>query len=157
MGKVETGIYLLSHCRYFDKSCTEMFLEESATNHMNVVQTAEFDWLPWQPNLQKNLLLRSQKGDEAETCRNVHNTSLYKVYVFLLLLLMCFHCYGNLKFPLTYTEKSESSTYCYLTADILTECFEKCLISKPPPSIKKLFKFLIFICCHDNWKSKVLN
>ena len=27
---------------------TEMFLESSATKHMNFVQTTEFDWLPWQ-------------------------------------------------------------------------------------------------------------
>ena len=35
--------------------------------------------------------------------------------------------------------------------------FYKFLLSSPPPSIKKLYKFLILICCHDNWKSKVLN
>ena len=37
-----------SHCRYVDKSFTEMFLELSSTKH-EFVQTAEFDWLPWQP------------------------------------------------------------------------------------------------------------
>ena len=41
--------------------------------HMNFVQNAEFDWLPWQhkgssfEKILKNLLLRSRKGDEAET------------------------------------------------------------------------------------------
>ena len=43
---------------------------------------------------------------------------------------MCFHCCGNLKFPLTYNEKSgrRSSN---LTAGtcILTEHFYKCLLS----------------------------
>ena len=45
-GKSENGHLLLSHCRYFDKSFTEMFLEYSFTNF---VQIGEFDWLPWQP------------------------------------------------------------------------------------------------------------
>ena len=41
--------------------------------HMNFVQITEFDWLPWQQEgkfskkIFKNLLLRSHKGDEAET------------------------------------------------------------------------------------------
>ena len=41
--------------------------------HMNFVQIAEFDWLPWQhkeyifEQIFKNLLLRNHKGDEAET------------------------------------------------------------------------------------------
>ena len=41
--------------------------------HMNFVQIAEFDWLPWQhkglvfKKIFKNLLLRSRKRDEAET------------------------------------------------------------------------------------------
>ena len=40
--------FLLSHCRYLDLFFTEMFLEQSSTIHMNFVQIAEFDWLPWQ-------------------------------------------------------------------------------------------------------------
>ena len=34
---------LLSYCRYFDKSFTEIFLELSNTLYMDFVQTAEFD------------------------------------------------------------------------------------------------------------------
>ena len=72
MGKMEIGIccYLTA---YFDKSFTEMFLELSSTKYINFVQTAEFARLPWQPNgyicenILKNHLLRSHKGDEAET------------------------------------------------------------------------------------------
>ena len=41
-------------------------------------------------------------------CRNIHSISLYKKYVFLLLLLMYFGCYGNLKFPLTCNGKNEN-------------------------------------------------
>ena len=38
----------LSHCKYFDKIFTEIFLELSSTKYINVVQTAEFDWLSLQ-------------------------------------------------------------------------------------------------------------
>ena len=54
-------------------------------------------------------------------------------------LLLCFHCYGNIKFIM---RKVKAGLYCYLTAGILTECFYKCLLSNPPPSIKKFYKFL---------------
>ena len=40
----ESRPLFLSHCRYFDKSFSEMFLELSSTKDMNFVQ---FDWLPW--------------------------------------------------------------------------------------------------------------
>ena len=33
---------LLSHCRYFDKIFTEMFVEWSATKHIILVQTSQF-------------------------------------------------------------------------------------------------------------------
>ena len=46
-------------------------------------------------------------GMKLELCRNVHNISLYKI-IFLLLLLICLHCYGNLKFPLSYNGKNET-------------------------------------------------
>ena len=45
MGKVEIRIYFYVTERGF----TEMFLGTSSTNHMNVVQIADCDWLPWQP------------------------------------------------------------------------------------------------------------
>ena len=48
MGKVETGFYF---CVTADilTSFTEIFLEWSSTNHMNIVRIADFDWWPWQP------------------------------------------------------------------------------------------------------------
>ena len=49
MGKNENWNLLLSHCRYFDRNFTELFLEWSSTSYMNFVQISEFDWLPWQP------------------------------------------------------------------------------------------------------------
>ena len=46
------------------------------------------------------------RGMKLKLCRNVHNIKLYK-HTVLMLLLMCFRCYGNLKFRLTYNGKSE--------------------------------------------------
>ena len=58
--------------------------------HMNFVQTAEFDWLPWQPkrlNLRKKYkkIISSEaiRGMNLNLCRNVHNISLYKKCVFI--------------------------------------------------------------------------
>ena len=60
---------------------------------MNFVQIADFDWLPWQPKAKfsrennqkiKNLLLRSHKGDEAET--------LHKCLCYYPLQKLCFNC-----------------------------------------------------------------
>ena len=59
---------------------------------MNFVQIVDFDWLPWQPkcyifgkNIQK-LLLRSHKGDEAETLHKcLCYYPLHNLFFFLLL------------------------------------------------------------------------
>ena len=48
-GKSENWDLLLSHCRYFDKSFAEMFVEWSSTKQIILDQTSQFDWLPWQP------------------------------------------------------------------------------------------------------------
>ena len=48
-GKSENSDLLLSHCRCFDKSFTEMFVEWSSIKRIMLVQTSQFDWLPWQP------------------------------------------------------------------------------------------------------------
>ena len=61
---------------------------------MNFVQIAEFDWLPWQQRVNfrkilKNLLLRSRKGDEAETLHTcswhqpLHKLCFYYAFVAL--------------------------------------------------------------------------
>ena len=42
-GKSENWPLLLSHCRYFDKSFTEIFHEFSSAELIIFVQTAEFD------------------------------------------------------------------------------------------------------------------
>ena len=62
---------------------------------MNFVQIAEFDWVPWQHKgyiFEKNLLLRSRKGDEVETLHYVQDISLYVNYVFFLFFFFFCHC-----------------------------------------------------------------
>ena len=68
--------------------------------------------------------------------------------------LRCYH--GNLKFPLTYNEKSESRSLLLSHCRYSDITFLQ-MLSSPPTSIKKLYKFLILICCHGNRKSKMLN
>ena len=48
-GKRENWDLLLSHCRYFDKSSAEMFVEWSSAKYIILDQICQFDWLPWQP------------------------------------------------------------------------------------------------------------
>ena len=94
------------------------------------------------------------RGMKLKLHRNVHNISLYKMCDFLLPLLMCFCGYDNLNFPLTYNGKSESSLYCYLIADILTNVLKRCSLSNPLPNIWILSKLLNLIGCHGNQKYK---
>ena len=54
-GKNENWHLFLSHCRYFDKSFSEMFVEWASTKHILFVQTSQFNWLSWQPNKRLNL------------------------------------------------------------------------------------------------------
>ena len=101
--------------------------------------------------------------------RNVPWAVLYETYHFvqisanisiilastkILLPLLCFRYYGNLKFPLTYNGKSENGIHCYLTADILTKVLQKCSLSGPLPNSSFLSSPLNLICCHGNRKDK---
>ena len=54
----------------------------------------------------KNHLLRSHKGDEAETAEMFITLASTKFMFFIAFA----HVHSNLKFPLTYNEKSESSS-----------------------------------------------
>ena len=74
--------------------------------------------------------------------------------VLLLQLLMCFRCYGNLKFLFTYDGKVKSVLYCYLTVDILSKVLKKYSLSSPLPNILFLCKPLNLIGCYDNRKAK---
>ena len=161
MGKVEIGIYFCVTADILKKVFIYIVsrvvlcqLYEFCPNRWCCLVAMATERLNFWRKKIKHLLLRCHKGDEAET---LHKCSwhwlLHKLY-FLLLLPMCSRCYGNLKFIM---RKVKVGLYCYLTAGILAEWFYKCLLSSPAPSIKKLYKFLILICCHGNWKSKMLN
>ena len=91
-------------------------------------------------------------GMKLELCRNVHNISLYKIML-LLLLLICFHCYGNsvnlqwekwnlsfIAIFLRYFDKSFTEFLCSWSSPLLT--------------LSILSKLLNFIGCHGNRKAK---
>ena len=81
--------------------------------------------------------------------------TLASTKIVLLPLLMYYHCYGNLKFPLAYYEKSESRPYLLaITADILTKVLQKCSSNSPLPNLSFLSNSLNLIGCHGNQKSK---
>ena len=101
----------------------------------------EFDGLPWQPKgsiLEKNIQKSSEtiRGMKLKLCRNVHNISLYKKYVFYYRCPCAFVSKATL-FPLTYNEKGESGSL------LLSHCryFDR--------------TFFINVCCvvHHSWSS----
>ena len=89
-------------------------------------------------------------------CIRVHDISLYIQYVFLLLLHMCFCCYGNLSFHRLIMGKVEIGIYFFVTADILTKVLQKCSWSSPLQTIWILSKSLVLIGCHGNRNVKFL-
>ena len=58
-------------------------------------------------------------GMKLELCRNVHNINLYKIML-LLLLLICFHCYGN-SINLQWENENETCHSLLSFSDILTK------------------------------------
>ena len=87
MGKNENWYLLLSHCRYFDRNFTEMFLEWSSTKHTFL---GIFDWLPLHSNskiCQKNI--KKINSTEAvlvikpKLCRIVSDISLYIKIIYI--------------------------------------------------------------------------
>ena len=106
MGKVEIGIYFCATADILTKVLQKCsWSRRSSTNHMNFVQITDFDGghgnrkAKFSKLIFKNPLLRSHKGMKLKLCIHVYDISLYINCVFLLLLLKCFRCYGNLGFP----------------------------------------------------------
>ena len=91
----------------------------------------------------KNLLLRSRKSDDAEICINVHDSSLYINYIFIVVA----HVLSLLwqSFHILIMGKVEIGIYFCVTADILTNILLKCFWSSPLPTICILSKSLILI------------
>ena len=90
MGKIEKMAFIVrSHCRYFDKTFTEMFLEWSSIKQMIFLPSAHFNWLPLQPKCRKYKKI-SLKIISPETiwniglilCRNILCIIFYKFCVF---------------------------------------------------------------------------
>ena len=133
MGKMKIDIYcyhlLLSHCRYFDKRFSEMFVEWYSTKNIIFVQTSQSDGLSWQPkpyickNYSKINSSEPIRWIKLKLYRNVHSISLCKTcdIVFLLPLLRYFGCNDNLQFPKTYHGKNENwlSHYRYFDRSFL--------------------------------------
>ena len=74
------------------------------------------------------------RGMKLKLCRNIHSISLYKHYV-LLTLLMCFRCYGNLKFPLTCNGKNENWHSLLSRCIYFGKKFQKCSLSSSLPNV----------------------
>ena len=79
------------------------------------------------------------RGTKLKLWGNV-SISLYKL-AFLFPLLMCFCCYGNLKFPLIYNGESENLAF-------IAKVLQKCSLSSPLPNITFLSKPLNLIGWH---------
>ena len=95
---------MLSHCRYFDKTFAERFVEWSSTKHIILDQTSQFDWVVMATEMficeivfKKNQLLRTYKGGNAEAVELFIILASMNILV-LLPLLRYFGCYGNFKF-----------------------------------------------------------
>ena len=102
MGKVEIGIYCYLTADTLTKKCSlssplpTIWILSKRLNLFGCYgnQKAKFA-----KKYSKTISSESLRGLKLKLCRNVHNISLYKTFFILLPLLMCFHCYGNLKFP----------------------------------------------------------
>ena len=120
---------------------TEMFLEKSSTIHMNFVQIAEFDWLPWQRKgkLSKN----NSKFFSSEAIRgvlklsiHVHNIQDISHYINNVFIVVA-HVVSllwQLSFHRLIMGKVEIGIYFCVTADILTTVLQKCSWSGPLPT-----------------------
>ena len=96
----------------------------------------------------KNNLLRSHKGNKAETLLKwLYHWPLQNVDLLpLLLQFKVFHwlILGKVKIGL----------YCFVTADIFTNILQKCPLNSPLPNISFLSNSLNLIGCHGNQKVK---
>ena len=85
------------------------------------------------------------RGMKLKLCRNVHNISLYKNYVFYCRCSCAFIAMATYNFHRLIMGKVKVGLYFYLTADILTKVFQKCSLSSPLPNIWVLSKPLIWL------------
>ena len=100
--------------------------------------------------LRKKIIIREVK---LKRYRNVPNICLFKCFV-LLLLLLCFRCYDNLKFPLPYNGESESRPLLLSHCRYFDRSLQKCSLSSPLPNMWILSKPLNLIGYHGNRNAK---
>ena len=165
MGKVKSEIYCYLTADILTKVLQKCSLSSPLPSIW--ILSKPLNWIGCHGNQKDTFVKKYSKiisdairGMKLQLCRNVHNISLYKNFV-LYCRCSCAFVAMATKFPLTYNEKSESRSllHCRYFDSIFIYLFifyKYLLLSSPPPSIKKLYIFLISICCHGNWKSKMM-
>ena len=108
---MKIGISLF-HCRYFDRSFSEIFVEWSPTKHHVATKRLNLR------KILKNQHLRSYMGIKLTLCRNVHSIGLYKKYCFC-----CCMCTLVAMATGLMMGKMKIGFNCCIIAGILTERF----------------------------------
>ena len=93
-------------------------------------------------------------GMKLEHCRNVHNISLYKIML-LLLLLICFDCYGN-SINLQWEKWKWNLSFIAIFLRYFDKSFTEflCSWSSPLLTLSILSKLVNLMGCHGNRKAK---
>ena len=86
-----------------------------------VMATERINW--WRNIKKSSPPEEAIRGMKLKLCRNVHNISLYKKFVFYCRCSCAFIAMATLSFHWLITRKVKVGLYCYLTAGILTELF----------------------------------
>ena len=115
MGKVKVGLYCYLIAAILTKVLQRCSLSSLLLNiwilskPLNLIGCHGNSRDKFAKKYSKIISLEALRGMKLKVCRNVHNISLYKNYVFYFhCSCLGFHCYGNLNFPLTCNEKSGS-------------------------------------------------
>ena len=94
------------------------------------------------------------RGMKLKLCRNVHNISLYKNYVFYCPCSCAFDAMATYSFHRLIIGKVKVGLYFYLIADNLTKVFQKCSLSSLLPNIWIFSKLLNLIGLIGNQYAK---
>ena len=150
MGKVEIGIYfcvtadmlkkVLQKCYWGSPLLTIWILSKSLILigcHGN--QNAKFA---------KKKIISSEaiRGMKLKLCRNVHNISLYKTYVFIAVAQVLSSLWQLKNFQRLIMGKVKVGLYFYFAVDILTKILQTCSLSNPLPNIWILSNLLNKFC-----------
>ena len=158
MGKVEIGIYcyltadiltkVLQKCSLSSPLPTIWILSKPLNligYHGNAKFEKQYSIIfPWE----------AIRGMKLKLCRNVHNISLYKQFVFSCRCSCAFVATATYSFHRLIMGKVKIDLYFYLTADILTKVFQNCSVTNPLPNIWILSKLLKLIGSHGNQSDK---